>query len=214
MRICPCDGQRPAAISRIIGTPSTPIKKLQGGFVWDWVDQTVIQKDAQGREYWAQGPDFANKGGDDSPVGDGVIRSDRTPDPEYYELAKVQSPIAFEQMRPGFAVTNRHDHIDLSRSPWLDDEEDGRAVATGTIPTPQAARRRAVSLNLPTARGAGRGAERILVLRARAKAGAIPMVPAGMSSAGSSSRRPAARRARARPLSRYIGASHRSGATP
>ncbi len=155
-------------------------KKLQGGFVWDWVDQTIIRKDALGRDYWAQGPDFANKGGDDSPVGDGVIRSDRTPDPEYYELAKVQSPIAFEQMRPGFAVTNRHDHIDLSgfTLDWTM-MEDGRAVATGSTPTPQLAPGGRSSLNFtpPPARRAG--AERILVLRARAKAGAIPMVPAG-----------------------------------
>ena len=154
--------------------------KLQGGFVWDWVDQTIIRKDEAGRDYFAQGPDFANKGGDDSPVGDGVIRSDRTPDPEYFELAKVQSPIAFAQARPGYEVLNRHDHIDLSRFTldWTM-MEDGRAVATGTIPTPAVAPggRAPLSFTPPPARDAG--AERILVLRARARAGAIPMVAAG-----------------------------------
>ena len=33
-------------------------RKLQGGFIWDWVDQTMIRKDEQGRDYWAQGPDY------------------------------------------------------------------------------------------------------------------------------------------------------------
>ncbi len=154
--------------------------KLQGGFVWDWVDQTIIVKDKAGRDYFAQGPDFANKGGDDSPVGDGVIRSDRTPDPEYFELAKVQSPIAFVQVRPGYAVENRHDHIDLSRFTldWTM-MEDGRAIASGTIPTPVVAPggHAPLAFTPPPARDAG--AERILVLRVRAKPGAIPMVAAG-----------------------------------
>lgn len=155
-------------------------RKLQGGFVWDWVDQTLIRKDAEGRSYWAQGPDFENKGGDDSPVGDGVIQSDRTPDPEYFELAKVYSPIVFAQQRPGFVVVNRHDHIDLSRF-TLDWQmlEDGVEVAHGAIPTPQVGPGEQASLELRPPSARTPGAERILVLRARAKAGAIPLVPAG-----------------------------------
>ncbi|WP_242118375.1 glycoside hydrolase family 2 TIM barrel-domain containing protein [Sphingomonas lacusdianchii] len=153
--------------------------KLQGGFVWDWVDQTVIRKDAAGRDYWAQGRDFVADG-DDSPVGDGVIRSDRTPDPEYWEMAKVYAPIAFERDGDGYAVLNRHDHIDLSRF-TLDYAvlEDGRAVASGRVDMPAVAagQRAPIALTVPAARDAG--AERMLVLRARAKAGAIPLVAAG-----------------------------------
>ncbi|MGN7161501.1 glycoside hydrolase family 2 TIM barrel-domain containing protein [Sphingomonas sp. SAFR-052] len=153
--------------------------KLQGGFVWDWVDQTVIRKDAAGRDYWAQGRDFVADG-DDSPVGDGVIRSDRTPDPEYWEMAKVYAPIAFERDGEGYAVLNRHDHIDLSRF-TLDYTvlEDGRAMATGRVDMPSVAagQRAPLSLTVPPARDAG--AERMLVLRARAKARAIPLVAAG-----------------------------------
>ncbi|KTT68461.1 glycoside hydrolase family 2 TIM barrel-domain containing protein, partial [Sphingomonas endophytica] len=123
-------------------------KKLQGGFVWDWVDQTIIRKDAQGREYWAQGRDFVPDG-DDSPVGDGVIRSDRTPDPEYHELAKVYAPIAFERAGDRYVVVNRHDHIDLSRF-TLDYAvmEDGREVATGKVAMPAVAAGMRAPLNL------------------------------------------------------------------
>ena len=153
--------------------------KLQGGFVWDWVDQTIIRKDAAGRDYWAQGRDFVADG-DDSPVGDGVIRSDRTPDPEYYEMAKVYAPIAFTRDGSGYAVLNRHDHIDLSHF-TIDYTvlEDGRAVAQGRVAMPAVApgQRAPLSLTLPPARDAA--AERMLVLRARATAGAIPLVPAG-----------------------------------
>ncbi len=153
--------------------------KLQGGFVWDWVDQTVIRKDEQGREYWAQGRDFVPDG-DDGPVGDGVIRSDRTPDPEYYELAKVYAPIAFVRDGNGYAVLNRHDHIDLSRF-TLDYAvmEDGREVAHGAVTVPQVApgARAPLSFAVPVARDAA--AERMLVLRAHATKGAIPLVAAG-----------------------------------
>ena len=31
---------------------------LQGGFIWDWVDQGLIRKDETGKEYWAYGGDF------------------------------------------------------------------------------------------------------------------------------------------------------------
>ncbi|WP_294198502.1 glycoside hydrolase family 2 TIM barrel-domain containing protein [uncultured Sphingomonas sp.] len=154
-------------------------KKLQGGFVWDWVDQTIIRKDAAGREYWAQGRDFVPDG-DDSPVGDGVIRSDRTPDPEYYELAKVYAPIAFERSGDGYVVVNRHDHIDLSRF-TLDYAvlEDGREVARGNVAMPRVAAgaRAPLALTLPAARDTS--AERMLVLRARATKGAIPLVERG-----------------------------------
>ncbi len=148
--------------------------------MWDWVDQTLIRRDAAGRDYWAQGPDFANTGGDDSPVGDGVVDGDRTPQPEYHELAKVYAPIAFARTGDSYAVLNRHDHLDLSgfALAWAV-LEDGVEVARGTMPTPlvAAGAQAALPIALPAAKD--QAAERSLVLRARAKAGAIPLVPAG-----------------------------------
>ena len=91
-------------------------RKLQGGFVWDWVDQSVYAKDEKGRAYWASGFDVNPKRGDNSVVGDGVIRSDRSVDPEYYELQKVYSPVVFTgQPESGtVSVVNRYDFRDLS----------------------------------------------------------------------------------------------------
>lgn len=160
--------------------------KLQGGFVWDWVDQTMILKDKQGRPYWGQGLDYdpdpkdAGLHGDDSPVGDGVIQSDRTPDPEYYEMAHVQSPIHFTHEGGGWQVVNRHDHIDLSRF-TLDWTvlENGVETAHGSIATPQVlpGQSAPIAFTLPAPKDAS--AERSLILRAWTKAGAIPPLPAG-----------------------------------
>lgn len=31
---------------------------LQGGYIWDWVDQGIAQKDKNGKMFWAYGGDF------------------------------------------------------------------------------------------------------------------------------------------------------------
>ncbi|WP_232494699.1 glycoside hydrolase family 2 TIM barrel-domain containing protein [Novosphingobium kaempferiae] len=160
--------------------------KLQGGFVWDWVDQTMLMKDKDGREYWGQGVDFdpdpkaPGVHGDDSPVGDGVIQSDRTPDPEYYELAHVQSPVSFVQDAGGYRVVNRHDHIDLSgfTFDWAV-LEDGVDVAHGALAAPAVGAGTSAPLSVPIPSAKNPAAERFLVLRARAKAGTVPTQPAG-----------------------------------
>lgn len=30
---------------------------LQGGYIWDWVDQGILETDKNGREYWTYGGD-------------------------------------------------------------------------------------------------------------------------------------------------------------
>lgn len=31
--------------------------QMQGGFIWDWVDQGLLTKDENGKSYWAYGGD-------------------------------------------------------------------------------------------------------------------------------------------------------------
>lgn len=71
--------------------------RMQGGFIWDWVDQGIKTKDDNGKTYWAYGGDL---GGfywqnDENGVADGILSSDRTPDPGAYEVRKVYQPIEF-----------------------------------------------------------------------------------------------------------------------
>ncbi|GGY59552.1 glycoside hydrolase family 2 TIM barrel-domain containing protein [Pseudoduganella albidiflava] len=156
-------------------------RKLQGGFIWDWVDQSVYARDAQGRQYWASGFDLNPARGDNSVIGDGVVRGDRTPDPEYYELQKVYSPVVFEgnPEKGRVTVVNRYDMRDLDH---LDFEwellHDGIAVAQGRLDGVKAAAgaRKDVRLALP-ARTHGEG-EYVLTVQARQRA-AEPGVAAG-----------------------------------
>jgi beta-galactosidase len=159
-------------------------KKLQGGFIWDWVDQAMILKDKQGRDYWAQGIDFGpNPRGDNSVVADGVVRADRTVDPEYHEMAKVYSPVVFEgdPARGKLKVVNRYDFNDLSglEFDWSV-TRDGVPIANGVLAGVNAPAQssREVALGLPRFVREARS-EYLLTIRAKAKAGAIAGVEAG-----------------------------------
>ncbi|CAN7258102.1 DUF4981 domain-containing protein [Pseudoduganella sp. LjRoot289] len=157
-------------------------KKLQGGFVWDWVDQSVYAKDAQGRSYWASGFDINPTHGDNSVVGDGVVRSDRTPDPEYFELQKVYSPVTFKgDPKTGkLTVVNRYDFKDLSELDfsWTI-THDGVPAARGTLSGVRVAAggTQTLPIQLPALK-APAGVESVLTVQARYKSASTPGVAA------------------------------------
>jgi beta-galactosidase len=73
-------------------------EQLQGGFVWDWVDQGLAKQDDKGNIYWAYGGDFGpeNVPSDGNFCLNGVVNPDRTPHPSLFELKKVYQPVYFE----------------------------------------------------------------------------------------------------------------------
>jgi len=66
-------------------------KSLQGGCVWDWVDQGLLEVDENGCEYYTYGGDYGPKGIASSGnfCINGLIRPDRRPNPALYEIKKV-----------------------------------------------------------------------------------------------------------------------------
>lgn len=70
---------------------------LQGGFIWDWVDQGIYQKDGQGREFWAYGGDFGvNAASDGNFLCNGVIGPDRVPHPAMNEIKHIYQNLWIE----------------------------------------------------------------------------------------------------------------------
>jgi beta-galactosidase len=66
--------------------------QLQGGSVWDWVDQGFLEKDKKtGVDYFTYGGDYGPKNvpSDGSFNCDGLVRPDRMPQPQLWELKKV-----------------------------------------------------------------------------------------------------------------------------
>ncbi|UAL10126.1 glycoside hydrolase family 2 TIM barrel-domain containing protein [Caulobacter segnis] len=157
--------------------------KLQGGFIWDWVDQSMYRYAKDGRRYWGDGGEYGPNPGGEIEFGDGLIQSDRTANPQVYEAQKVMSPIQFEgfdEASGRVTVINRHDFRDLSgfSFEWVL-EANGVVAASGALPdlATQARQRQAIALPLPAAREPG--AEYFLTLRAKAKAGSVPLTPEG-----------------------------------
>jgi beta-galactosidase len=70
---------------------------MQGGFIWDWVDQGIAATDDSGRNYWAYGGDI---GGyqythDQNFCANGLVDADRRPHPGLNEVKKVYQDILF-----------------------------------------------------------------------------------------------------------------------
>ncbi|MBS2212649.1 DUF4981 domain-containing protein [Carboxylicivirga mesophila] len=92
---------------------------LQGGFIWDWVDQGIAAYDNDGKKYWAFGGDLGAEkhAHDQNFCMNGVVNTDRTPHPSLYEVKKVYQYI---KIRPAdeacskVDVTNYHDFISLN----------------------------------------------------------------------------------------------------
>ncbi|GGB90223.1 beta-galactosidase [Novosphingobium endophyticum] len=158
--------------------------KLQGGFIWDWVDQGMNGRTADGSFYWKMGGDYGPNPGGDIEFGDGLVHADRRPNPHLFEVKKVYQPVTFTAAAPAsgtIQLTNRQDFRDLSglKFSWtlLDD---GRPVAEGDLPTPEVTARGTGNIRIPLPDKASRdGGERILTVRAEARNGAYALVPAG-----------------------------------
>jgi len=158
--------------------------KLQGGFVWDWVDQSMFRKTADGRPYWGMGGEYGPNPGGELEFGDGLTQSDRTPNPQLFELRKVYAPVQFEGFDAAtgaLTILNRFDFNDLSGLAlgWQI-QEDGVVVERGSLPslTTAAHGRERIKIALP-AFARKPGSEYLITITARAKNGAMPAVPAG-----------------------------------
>lgn len=70
---------------------------LQGGFIWDWVDQSIWKTNEKGERYYAYGGDYGkNMPSDNSFLNNGIVFPDRTPQPGLYEVKKAHEFINFK----------------------------------------------------------------------------------------------------------------------
>ena len=72
--------------------------QLQGGFIWDWLDQGILQTNSNGEKYWAMGGDFGpeNVPSDGNGPINGIVFPDRNPKPALWEVKKVYQNISFK----------------------------------------------------------------------------------------------------------------------
>ncbi len=100
-------------------------RQLQGGFIWDWVDQTILLKNEEGKYYWGYGGDFGDENNDGNFLANGLVQADRSPNPHLYEVRKIYQPLKFSLVnadknedvnadKSEIEVTNRYNFLDTS----------------------------------------------------------------------------------------------------
>ncbi len=109
---------------------------MQGGFIWDWVDQTVWKEKAG---FWAYGGDYGERAPSDGNFNlNGLVDADRTPHPGLAEVKKIYQNVLFEAEDPGqgrITVTNRFDFTNLDRYELsYSILANGREIGKGPIP--------------------------------------------------------------------------------
>jgi beta-galactosidase len=92
---------------------------LQGGFIWDWVDQTFLRHTKDGQAFWAYGGDLELPGmyHDGNFSANGVLAGDRSPNPHAFEVKQVYQYIDAEavDMQTGIIkVKNKRFFTDLN----------------------------------------------------------------------------------------------------
>lgn len=92
---------------------------LQGGYIWDWVDQGILEKDENGRTYWTYGGDYGtNAPSDGNFLCNGIVAPDRTPHPAMTEVKYAHQNVGFEAIDPAagkFLVKNRFYFTNLKK---------------------------------------------------------------------------------------------------
>ncbi|MCG6186544.1 glycoside hydrolase family 2 TIM barrel-domain containing protein [Maribellus maritimus] len=110
---------------------------LIGGFIWDWIDQGLLKKDENGKEFFAYGGDFGDTPNGNNFCINGVIASDRAPKPQTYEAKYVMQPVEFSavDLENGLVrVRNRHNFTNLAELKLVWSlKEDGVEIQSGEI---------------------------------------------------------------------------------
>jgi beta-galactosidase len=163
-------------------------KHMQGGFIWDWVDQGVKTKDANGKTFWAYGGDLGafDLQNDENGVADGLISSDRTPDPGAYEVKKGYQYILFtanDISKGNLTIENIFDFTNLDQYNFKWELlSNGKVFKEGKFDVSLAPhRKKEVKLALPMIKAMG-GTEFYLNIYAYSKI-ATAMLPAGFEAA-------------------------------
>lgn len=111
---------------------------LQGGSIWDWVDQGLRKRTADGKEYWAYGGDYGDEPNDDNFCMNGLVFPDRKVPPKLWEVKKVYQNVAVEAhdlLRGIVVVRNKHffTNLDAFDARWIL-SEDGKVIQSGRLP--------------------------------------------------------------------------------
>ena len=83
--------------------------RYQGGFIWDYIDQTLYKKDRYGEEFLGYGGDYDDRPTDGDFSGNGIVYGgDREPSPKMQEIKFNYQNISVEFLDDDFVVKNKN----------------------------------------------------------------------------------------------------------
>ncbi len=133
--------------------------QLQGGFIWDWVDQGLTLYAEDGTKYWGYGGDFEPEGQheDGSFCLNGLVFPDRTIHPGIWEVKRAYQYMDFETLpfrSDQLMLKNKYDFISLEGFDiqW-ELRESGSLVIAGLIEAPRVAPGEKIMLQLEGMKG-------------------------------------------------------------
>jgi beta-galactosidase len=116
--------------------------KLQGGFIWDWVDQGLLKTNEIGEKYWTYGGDYGDEGmpSDGNFCLNGLVWPDRTAHPGLSEVKRVYQYIGFEAVNLAngiIKIRNKYDFTNLSEFNFeWEVVSDGITIQSGKLSFP------------------------------------------------------------------------------
>ncbi len=84
--------------------------KIQGGFIWDWLDQSLLKTDEEGNTFFAYGGDFGESPNDGNFCGNGILFADGSLSPKIFEVKKCYQNMEFSAVNleeKRFRITNK-----------------------------------------------------------------------------------------------------------
>lgn len=128
---------------------------LQGGFIWDWVDQGLFKVTEAGDSIWGYGGDFGPPGtpSDGNFLINGLVQPDRYPNPHYYEVQRVYQWIDAELVDPASGLVRLINDYEFKtlRDLVMDWRllEDGIPIQSGLLPVPELGAQESGDLTVP-----------------------------------------------------------------
>jgi len=133
-----------------------PNPRMLGGFIWEWCDQGLHKKTADGRIFTAFGGDLGDAPNHGGFCIKGLVSAERDVFPKYWEVKKVYQPAAIEPVnlkcgKVVVKIANRNSFLNLSEyeARWSVTGSDGTVIQSGVLPPVDCAPGKQVEIEIP-----------------------------------------------------------------
>lgn len=109
-------------------------KRMLGGFIWEWADEGIFKRRADGKLMVAYGGDFGDVPNLKAFCVKGIVSSDRKPTPKYFEVKQVYAPMALKLNGNKLDIVLRDNMVEMQNYRLLYTiTENGKVIKKGEI---------------------------------------------------------------------------------